>query len=128
MPTVESTYGAFLHDADDLDDYVTITSRRAPTYGRSPIGDVSITATGRRIWTTSPGLNKTFSVTFRTRDRLVREWIEERDGEVILYRDKRGRRDYAVLSAVDVNDIEGEMYDISMTILPVDHVDVRPIQ
>ena len=123
MATVAFTYGAFLHDAENPDDYVTITDRRAPSYERAPIGDVSVTASGRRVWTSNPGVTESFSVSYRTLDQALRLWIERRDGQLVLYRDIRGRFEYAVIRSVSVTDVEGVLYDISFTLTPVDRTE-----
>jgi hypothetical protein len=126
MPVVSFTHGAFIHDAGDLDDYIAVTSRRDPTHDRAPVGDVDLTSSGRRIWTSGPGITESFSVSFRTRSKTVREWIDDRakQRDLILYRDKRGRREYAVLRNVSVGDLNSDLYDISMTVVPVDHTPV----
>jgi hypothetical protein len=126
MPSVSFTYGAFIHDAGDLDDYITVTSRRDPTHDRQSVGDVDITASGRRIWTSGPGITETFSVSFRTRTLAVRKWVYDiaESGDLVLYRDKRGRREFAVLRSVSVSDLNSDLYDISMTVVPVDHTPI----
>ena len=112
--------GLFLHDANNLDDYATITARRDPVHARAPRGVVQITASGRRRWRGRAGVEESFTVSTRTRDVGVLDWFDDREGDTVLYRDKRGRVEEAVLTSIDVADLNSDVYEIVLTLAPVD--------
>lgn len=120
MTAVSFTPGLFLHDVDNLDDYVAVTARRDPQFNRAPRGQIQITASGRRRWRGRAGVEETFTVSTRTRDTAVVAWFDDREGATLLYRDKRGRVETVVLTAVDVLDLNAQAYEIALTVQPVD--------
>lgn len=120
MTAVTFTFGGYLHDADDLSDFVPFV-RRSPSTTRSPEGDVYLNAAGERKWTSSPGVRESFSVSTRTRDPDVHTWLNERDGAMILYRDKRQRLEYGITTSVQVTDLDAGLFDLQLEIKPVDH-------
>lgn len=123
MASVEFEFGGYLHDADDLSDFI-VFERREPSTTRAPQGDVYITAAGTRRWTLSPGVTETFQVSTRTRDADVHDWINRRDGQLILYRDKRSRLEYGIITSVSVNDLNSNVFELSLAITPIDHTPV----
>lgn len=120
MTAVTFAHGLFLHDADNLDDFVTVTARREPTQSREPRGSLQITASGRRRWRGRAGIEESFAVSTRTRDKTVAGWFDDREGETLLYRDKRGRVETVVLTSVDVADLNSNLYEITLTCRTVD--------
>ncbi len=120
MPSVTFDPGLFIHEADNLDEYVTISARREPTFNRSPRGEMQITASGRRRWRGRAGIEESLTVSTRTRDVTVVEWFDGREGETLLYRDKRGRVETVILTGVDASDMTSLVYEISLTFQPVD--------
>lgn len=126
MASVTFDSGAYVHMADDLFDFVFF-ERREPSTTRAPEGSVYITAAGTRRWTSSPGVSETFHVSTRTRDADVYEWLNTRDGELILYRDKRSRLEYGIITSVSVNDLNSSVFEISIDIHPVDHT-LQPVE
>lgn len=126
MPSVEFEHGAYIHDADELTSFVAV-SRRGPSHDRAPRGDVEVSAAGTRQWSQSPGVTESFAVSTRTRDKTTVDFLVGRDGDLVLYRDRRSRLEWAVIQSVQVQDLDGAVYDITLTVVPVDH-DPLPVQ
>ena len=119
MAIVSFAFGMFLQDAGDLEDYIAV-GRRDPSFTAVPQGSVQMTSSGRRRWTSRPGVEETYNVTVRTRIPADRLWIEEHRGSPVLYRDKRSRVVTGVITNTQVSDLTGGIADVAITLEPID--------
>lgn len=120
MASVVFDVGMFIHDPDNLDDYIVINDRRDPQTTRAPRGDVRVTASGARRWTSQPGHVETIDASWRTKQVADKDWLERREDAVVVYRDRRGRVHTCAVTNVAVSDLNADLYDIAVTLQPID--------
>jgi hypothetical protein len=135
MVAVDFAYGMFIHDAQTLVDYI-IGDRREPSYRASPQGDVKISGSGRRRWSSRRGISEEFAVTLRVEDDDVLLWVEQLKGKTVLYRDMRSRLHHAIVTNITVEDLHSSceaivnrraLYDIGMDFKVVDEA-LSPVE
>lgn len=112
----------WLNDALDLADAREFPLMSALQVTSAVQGEVRPRANGRQVFVRRAGIARTFTVTLRHCDREQIDWLDGKLGSLLLVRDDRGRKAYAVYREVPVDEIghTGEGH-VSLTLTEVSH-------
>ena len=107
----------WVHEADNLANYVTTDGFAQENESRSVPGRVQTYAGGRRRTVTRPGSATSLQTTFPVCARVTVAWLRSLAGTTVLLRDPYGRVEWGVYLSVDVSERgSGIDPDVSFTL------------
>ena len=92
----------WLHDGEDLADYVQSYGFASEDESHAVAGQVRTYANGRRRIIRRAGTATSVSVTLPSTDRTTIDWLRERAGQTLMLRDPSGRKVWGTLFSVSV--------------------------
>jgi hypothetical protein len=115
--------GCFLAPVSDLSDTTYLAAALGVAGQNSKRGEIRMYAGGRTRLVTRPGTVESVNVTVKNTTQANRAAIEALVGELILYRDGRGRKIYGAIFNVSATELTGsqELCDLSFTVTSVTH-------
>lgn len=121
MPSVALTE-LWVHDSDNLADYVTSDGFLSESYRRTARGEVRVYAGGRERLTTRAGAPQALNVSLPAVDRTTIAWLEDHKGALVMVRDPRGRLVWGAYFDLDVDEKPGGVLpDVSFSLRSVTH-------
>ena len=99
--------GVFLAPVDELSDTTYIDSALSVDGNRSQMGEFRRYAGGRVRYITRPGAVDSVSVSCKYVAKSIRDDLEALIGDLVLYRDGRGRKIYGGILSVSATEVAG---------------------
>lgn len=115
--------GVFLAPVSDLSDTLYLDTALSVAGQNSKRGEIRMYAGGRTRLVTRPGTTETVNVSVNYTTQANRATVEGLVGDLILYRDGRGRKIYGAIFNVSAQEITGyqELCNLSFTVTSVTH-------
>jgi hypothetical protein len=115
--------GVWLNAGDDLSNSLYLDTAVSVSGDKARRGETRTYAGGRIRLITRPGTAASVDVTSDYTTRTSRDWLESVVGELILYRDGRGRKLWGTILAVHATEVRGaaELVNLSFTVNEITH-------